>query len=46
VAFSASTPWRGLAGNADFFIDSQQSRVLWLTFVPDPDGSGNWLLEY
>lgn len=46
VAFSASTPWRGLSGNADFFIDSKQSRVLWLTFVPDPDGSGNWLLEY
>lgn len=46
VAFSASTPWRGLAGNADFFIDEKQSRVLWLTFIPDPDGSGGWLLEF
>ncbi len=46
IAFSASTPWRGLAGNADFFIDERQSRTLWLIFVPDPDGSGGWLLQY
>jgi hypothetical protein len=46
VAFSVSTPWRGLAGNADFFIESKQSRTLWLIFVPDPDGSGDWLLQY
>jgi hypothetical protein len=46
IAFTASSPWRGLSGNADFFIDSKQSRPLWLIFVPDPDGSGNWLLQY
>jgi hypothetical protein len=46
VAFSASTPWRGLSGNADFFLESKQSRTLWLIFVPDPDGSGEWLLQY
>jgi hypothetical protein len=46
VAFSASTPWRGLSGNDDFFLDNRQSRTLWIVFVPDPDGSGNWLLQY
>lgn len=46
IAFSASTPWRGLSGNDDFFIDSRQSRTLWLIFAPDPDGSGGWLLQY
>jgi hypothetical protein len=46
VAFTASTPWRGLSGNADFFIDNRQSRTLWLIFVPDPDGSGRWILQY
>jgi hypothetical protein len=46
VAFSVSTPWRGLSDNADFFIDNKQSRTLWLIFVPDPDGSGNWILQY
>lgn len=46
VAFSASTPWRGLTDNADFFIDNKESRTLWLIFVPDPDGSGNWILQY
>jgi hypothetical protein len=46
IAFTASTPWRGLSGNADFFIDKKESRTLWLTFVPDPDGSGRWLLQY
>lgn len=46
VAFTASTPWRGLADNADFFIENRETRTLYLTFVPDPDGSGNWLLQY
>jgi hypothetical protein len=46
LAFSASSPWRGLSGNSEFFIDSQETRTLWLTFVPDPDGSGRWLLQY
>ncbi|MDQ3247666.1 MAG: SH3 domain-containing protein, partial [Chloroflexota bacterium] len=28
IAFSASSPWRQLAGNAEFFLDSQQSRLM------------------
>lgn len=46
IAFSASSPWRSLSGNDDFFIDNQQARDLWIYFVPDPDGSGEWLLQY
>ena len=46
LAFSASSPWRGLSGNSEFFIDSKETRTLWLTFVPDPDGSGRWILQY
>jgi hypothetical protein len=42
VAFSASTPWRGLSGNADTLMESNQLRDLKLTFVPDPDGSDRW----
>ncbi|MBW7886516.1 MAG: hypothetical protein H3C34_28590 [Caldilineaceae bacterium] len=46
IAFTTSTPWNGLSGNADFFIDKNQLRELWLYFVPDPDGSGRWILQY
>jgi len=46
LAFSASSPWRGLNGNSEFFIDSKETRTLWLTFIPDPDGSGRWVLQY
>jgi hypothetical protein len=46
LAFSASSPWRGLSGNSEFFIDNKETRSLWLTFVPDPDGSGRWILQY
>ncbi|HRW03556.1 MAG TPA: hypothetical protein P5121_00590 [Caldilineaceae bacterium] len=46
VAFSVSSPWRGLSGNSEFFIDNKESRTLWLVFVPDPDGSGRWILQY
>lgn len=46
VTFSASTPWRGISGNDDFVIEEQQTRDLWITFVPDPDGSGQWLLQF
>jgi hypothetical protein len=46
IPFTVSTPWRGISGNADFFIDMDQERQLWLYFVPDPDGSGNWILQY
>lgn len=46
IAFSASTPWRGLSGNDDFFLEEKQTRDLWITFIPDPDGSGRWLLQF
>lgn len=46
IAFSASSPWRGLSGNDDFLLEAEQSLDLWITFVPDPDGSGNWLLQF
>ncbi|MBX3009874.1 MAG: SH3 domain-containing protein [Caldilineaceae bacterium] len=46
ITFSASTPWRGISGNDDFVIDAEQSRDLWITFVPDPDGSGRWILQF
>ncbi|MEZ4622181.1 MAG: hypothetical protein R2867_42660 [Caldilineaceae bacterium] len=46
LAFSVSSPWRGLSGNSEFFIDNQESRTLWLVFMPDPDGSGRWILQY
>ena len=46
VGFSASTAWRGLSDNKDFFIEEEESRELWLFFMPDPDGSGRWILQY
>ena len=47
MGFSVSTPWNGgLAGNANYTIDPDQERILWLTFVPDPDGSGRWDLLF
>ncbi len=46
MAFSASSPWSGLSGNQDFFLDTDQSLTLWLLFMPDPDGSGEWILRY
>ncbi len=36
IAFSASSAWNGLAGNAEFFLDNQQSRDLWIYFIPRP----------
>lgn len=46
VAFSVSSPWRGLSGNSEFFLDNKETRTLWLVFIPDPDGSGRWILQY
>ena len=46
ISFSVSSPWSGLSGNDDFFIEENQSRTLWLFFMPDPDGSGRWILKY
>ena len=46
VAFSASSPWNGLSDNAEIAIEEDQSKLLWVTFVLDPDGSGNWNLQF
>lgn len=46
VAFSASTPWRGLSGNGEFLIEADQSRTLYLLFVPDPGEEGKWVFQY
>lgn len=46
IPFSVSTPWRGLSDNADVTIEGDQERALWLYFIPDPDGSGNWVLQF
>jgi len=46
IGFSASTPWRGLSANNDFLIEEEQSRELWLYFVPDPDGSDSCKRQY
>lgn len=44
IAFTASTP--GHSGNADFTLEKDQTRVLWLTFVTDPGSPGQWILQY
>ncbi len=46
LAFSASSPWNGLSGNQEFIIADKETRNLWIIFVPDPDGSGRWLLQF
>jgi hypothetical protein len=46
IPFSVSTPWRGLSDNADVTVEGDQERALWLYFIPDPDGSGNWILQF
>ena len=46
VAFTASSPWNALSGNADLDIEADQSITLWLRFEPDPDGSSNWELAW
>lgn len=47
VQFSVSSPWRGgLAGNAEFIIEPDQTKEMFLYFIPDPDNSGKWLMRY
>ena len=46
IAFSASSPWNSLAGNKEFFLEDQKTLIMWIVFVPNPDGSGGWLLQY
>ncbi|MFN8439885.1 MAG: hypothetical protein U0175_03900 [Caldilineaceae bacterium] len=43
IAFSVSSPWSGLSKSADFFLDKDQSKVMWVTFVLD---GGEWVLRY
>ncbi|MCS6826434.1 MAG: hypothetical protein NZ553_07470, partial [Caldilinea sp.] len=46
IAFSASTAWRGLSGNAELVLEEKEERVLWLHFVPDPLEKDRWNLQY
>ena len=46
IPFSVSTPWRGIAGNAEVIVDKNQERSLWLYFVQDPNEKDRWDLQY
>lgn len=46
LAFSASSAWQALSGNANLTIDPDSQRDLWITFIPDPGEPGNWILVY
>ncbi len=46
IAFSASTAWRGLSGNAELVLQEKEERALWLYFVPDPVEKDRWNLQY
>lgn len=46
IAFSASTAWRGLSGNAELVLTEKEERALWLHFIPDPLEPDRWNLQY
>jgi hypothetical protein len=46
VRFSASSAWRDLSGNAEFVLEPDTQRPLWIVFVPDPGEPGNWIMMY
>jgi hypothetical protein len=46
IAFTASSPWNRLSGNAELFVEADQSIPLWLRFDPDPGGSSQWYLAW
>ena len=46
IAFTASSPWNALSGNAEVFAGADQSVTLWLRFEQDPVGSSNWELAW
>lgn len=47
VQFSASSPWRGgMAGNAEFLIEPDETKRMFLYFVTDPKDSDKWLMRY
>ncbi|MFN8470352.1 MAG: hypothetical protein U0X20_32660, partial [Caldilineaceae bacterium] len=45
VPYSVSSPWNELGGNANLNLNPNEDRALYLTFIPDPDGSGDWVLQ-
>ncbi len=45
IAFSVSSAWRGLSGNADFTMLADQSRVLFVRWEQNPD-NGNWDMKF
>lgn len=47
IQFSASSAWRGgMAGNAEFTIEPNETRRMYLYFIIDPDDSDRWLMRY
>jgi len=46
VAFSASSAWRSLSGNAEMLLEADQEQPLYLIFVPDPGEEGKWIFQY
>jgi hypothetical protein len=46
IPISVSSAWNSMSGNADFYLEADETRVLWLIFIPDPDGSGRWILQF
>jgi len=46
VAFTASSPWNGLSGNAELNVDADQTAVLWLRFEAEPNDSSQWNLAW
>ncbi len=45
IAFSASSPWRNVSGNADFIMLADQTRVLYVRWEQNPD-TGDWGMKY
>ncbi|NJN82383.1 MAG: hypothetical protein HC802_08980, partial [Caldilineaceae bacterium] len=47
LRFSVSSNWRAenVSGNAEFTVEPDELRSIWIKFVPDPDGSG-WDMLY
>lgn len=46
IAFSASSAWRGISGNAELAIAEKEDRTLWITFVLDPVEVDQWNLVH
>jgi hypothetical protein len=46
IRFSVSSPWRALAGNAEFILEPDTQRSLWIAFIPDEGEPGNFILTY